>query len=112
MLQLVAEWEAILPHWAIRKAKENILEVGNQLPTRDGRRMGNAHIIEQFTAQYDHGRPYYRVLTDAGTLMIMNSGEINECFWPPKYVSDVQEVVRKFGWLHSELQHWVPASNK
>jgi hypothetical protein len=96
MVKLVKEWEQILPHWAVRAAQPGILDVGAQLCTRDGRRMGNAHIIGLKAGTLDYGRPYYRVLTDAGTHMVMNSSEINECFWPPRWISDINEVIKKF----------------
>jgi hypothetical protein len=97
MEDLVREWENQLPPWAIRHAIGNVLEVGTQLPTKDGRRMGNAHIIEITQSPLGAmGRQYYVVLTDAGSKMVMNSSEIAECFHPPRYVADVNEVLRKF----------------
>ena len=96
MLAIVEEWEHILPPYAIRRAREGMLEVGAQLCTRDGRRMGNAHIIKAKLGVLGTGRLYYTLLTDAGTVLTMNSTEINECFWPPRLISDVNEVLRKF----------------
>lgn len=96
MVKLVHEWEHLLPHWAIRLAKPGIYEVGAQLCTKDGRRMGNAHIVGLKLGALDTGRPYYDVLTDAGTHIIMNSTEINDAFWPPRWISDVNEVLRRF----------------
>lgn len=104
MVKLVQEWDAILPHWAIRIAQPGILEVGAQLCTRDGRRMGNAHIIGFKEDALDTGRPYYHVMTDAGTRMVMNSTEINDSFWPPRWISDVKEVLRKFDREASKLE--------
>lgn len=40
-----------LPEWAIGKAGGLYL-IGAQLPTRDGRRMGNAHIIDVGESPY------------------------------------------------------------
>lgn len=110
-VQLEEEWEALLPEWAIRKATPKVYEVGASLPTRDGRRMGNAHIVAIKESKFDTSRPYYEILTDAGNVCVMNSSEINELFWPPRWISSVREVVRKFGWMTPEYQHWVPPEN-
>jgi hypothetical protein len=91
----IQEWDDMLPQWAIRKAMPGILEVGCHLPTRDGRVMGNAHIVEITAGLMGRGRPYYTVVTDAGTTVVMNSTEINDTFWPPRYISGVGEVRRK-----------------
>jgi hypothetical protein len=92
----VQEWEDQLPPWAIRKAQWNVLEIGAQLRTRDGRRCGNAHIIGIKASVHDVGRDYYQLITDAGTRIVMNSTEILGAFWPPEWISDVADVLRKF----------------
>lgn len=96
MQALVQEWEDLLPTWAVRHAVQGVLEAGAQLPTRDGRRMGNAHIVAVLASRLDLTRPYYSVLTDAGNSMILNSTEINEIFWPPAYIADVSVILAKF----------------
>ena len=92
----IKEWEDILPEWVIRKATPGLYEVGCNLPTRDGRRMGNAHIVKAEPDKLGLGRMYYTCLTDAGSTFVMNSSELAECFWPPKWVSDLNEILRKF----------------
>lgn len=79
-----------IPDWAIKASSE--LQLGSQLCTRDGRIVGNAHIIEWCPP----GIPYHRVLTDAGTKLNLTEREIGELFYPPRWVSDVNEVKRKF----------------
>lgn len=95
-----------LPPWAIGYAKGELV-LGAQLPTQDGRRCGNAHIIRiepyEFTpygmedAPEDSPHRLYSLLTDAGTELILSAGEVAELFYPPVWVSDVKDVWRKFG---------------
>lgn len=88
--------ESRLPEWAVRFAIPHVLEVGAQLRTRDGRVMGNAHIVAVKAGVLDTGRAYYTILTDAGSTAVMNSTEINDVFWPPKHISRLAEVLAKF----------------
>lgn len=96
MAQLVKDWENQLPPWAVRLAQHGILEVGAQLPTKDGRRTGNGTIVMASSSKLETGRQYYSVLTDAGSSMILNSSEVFEMFHPPKYIVDVKEAIAKF----------------
>jgi len=56
--------QEIPPTWAIGRAEG--LEIGAHLPTKDVRRLGNAHVVDEFTIQYK-GNDYngFVVLTDA-----------------------------------------------
>jgi hypothetical protein len=90
---------AWLPGWAIKRAAG--LEEGAHLPTRDGRRMGNGHIIQITPAPRGMIGLNYLVLTDAGNTIVMSESEITSCFYPPEFVSDVEEVIRKF-WREPE----------
>lgn len=83
-----------LPDWAIGKLNGELV-LGAQLCTRDGRRTGNAHIIGITNSKYD-GSELFLVLTDAGTKMACSRGEVEYFFYPPKYRSNVEEVLRKF----------------
>lgn len=84
------------PEWAVRSTNGELV-LGASLPTRDGRRCGNAHIINsKFPIGTDFKQEYV-VLTDAGTEMILNEAEVIELFHPPQWVSNVEEVKRKFG---------------
>lgn len=84
-----------LPEWAISRT-DGQLVLGAQLPTRDGRRTGNAHIIAITTAEWAKDGNLYTVLTDAGSIVRFTTGEICSAFYPPQYVSGVDEVIRKF----------------
>lgn len=84
-----------LPAWAVCRAR-GVLMLGAQLSTRDGRRMGNAHIVGITPGCLGTERLMYSILTDAGSKTAMTAEEIAECFYPPQWVSDVNEVLRKF----------------
>lgn len=86
------------PEWAQGVAEG--LEVGAQLPTKDGRRCGNAHIVHESIGVHPGGHAtlhQFRVLTDAGTELTLTPDEIEELFHPPTYVSDVRRIREKFG---------------
>lgn len=85
-------FEELLPPWAIGLARGTLM-VGAQLATRDGRRMGNAHIIGGTKV---NEVMYYTILTDAGNECKFTAGEIAHQFYPPKYIADVSEIIRKF----------------
>jgi hypothetical protein len=93
--EINAMMEDHLPKWAICRAR-GVLMLGAQLPTRDGRRNGNAHIVGSKQGCLGTGQIIYSVLTDAGSEMAMTAEEIAECFYPPEWVSDVREVLKKF----------------
>lgn len=85
-----------IPDWAIGSCNGAYV-IGAQLPTRDGRRCGNAHIIGVEQARWDKTVHVYTVLTDAGTRMQLTTSEVDELFHSPKWISPVEEVIRKFG---------------
>lgn len=86
------EW---VPGWATGTT-DGKLVLGAQLSTKDGRRVGNAHIILVGPSRWEPDVTVYTVLTDAGNEMILLSSEIAEMFHPPRYVSDVAEVIKRF----------------
>jgi hypothetical protein len=89
------EREYPLPEWAIAELDGSCLPPGAQLPTKDGRRTGNAHVIEVIPGAL--GVPtLFRVLTDAGTEMKLTVNEVDELFHRPRWQSDVGDVERKF----------------
>lgn len=75
------EWDACepLPEWAVRRATGDYFEQCAALPTRDGRRTGNATVIS-----VDNGVALVR--TDAGNEMRLTQNELEELFWPPVFV--------------------------
>jgi len=93
--ELEAALGDMLPPWAIGLAHGQLV-VGAQLPTRDGRRCGNAHIIEVEDGYLGMNMLVYTVLTDAGGRMRLTASEADELFHPPRYVCELSEVLRKF----------------
>jgi len=83
------------PEWAEGVAEG--LEVGAQLPTKDGRRCGNAHIVRESVPAGSTALYQFEALTDAGTELTLAPDEIEELFHPPTYVSDVRRIREKFG---------------
>lgn len=83
-----------LPEWAVDFAHGKLV-LGAQLCTRDGRRMGNAHIVAIPEREFVRNEVYL-ILTDAGNSVAMLESEIKDAFYPPKYVSNVGEVIKKF----------------
>ena len=91
--------EGPLPPWAIGRARGRLL-IGAQLPTRDGRRCGNAHIVDIIPAgngEWQIDQDTYHLLTDAGSEMRMLASEVHEQFYSPVWVSNVKDIWRKFG---------------
>lgn len=93
--ELIAEAEARLPEWAVARAHGMLLE-GAQLPTRDGRRMGNAHIIRIVPSTHDMPSLNYLILTDAGNTVVFSESEIREQFYPPEFIGTVSDIIDKF----------------
>ena len=76
---------ALRPHWAIGLA-EGYMQRGAQLCTRDGRRMGNA-VVAGFETRGE--KTFAVAVTDVGTVMRLNQGELAEWFDEPKWLMDV-----------------------
>lgn len=84
-----------LPHWAVGLASE-YMEVGAVLPTRDGRAMGNATIV-QIVTDHEHAAelgPIAITRTDAGNEMLLTRSELEEFFWPPRFVKSIDHYPR------------------
>jgi len=77
----VNEFEEPLPEWATGHTTD-YRAIGAQLATRDGRRVGNAVVIE-----CDRERDRATVVTDAGSLMTLAHDELDELFHRPRWVS-------------------------
>lgn len=69
--------EILLPEWATGINKERELRCGTQLCTKDGRRTGNARIIN-VTNKY--GYVIYVCETDKGNILNMTESEITYLF--------------------------------
>lgn len=74
--------DVLLPPWASGMAHGDYLMVGAMLPTRDGRRMGNAVVV---SAEWK-GVSIAHIKTDAGTDVTLTERELTEQFWPPTWV--------------------------
>ena len=89
-------FELGLPEYAI-ETFDGHYRPGCMLPTRDGRKRGNAHIIGNLEKVQQHQlRAYFLVITDAGSEMHLSLQEIDELFYMPPYVADVEEVIKHF----------------
>ena len=77
--------DAPAPEWSTGYAK-HITDVGAQLCTRDGRKIGNAVVLRWPVES--HGFQFAEVVTDAGTRLKLTEGELREFFHEPTYLMD------------------------
>lgn len=77
-----------LPLWASGLALGQLV-LAAQLPTKDGRRMGNAVIVAIEDERY-------RVITDAGNELIMLESEVKEAFYPPQWIMKAEEIGKRY----------------
>ncbi|MBL1322134.1 MAG: hypothetical protein COA63_013915 [Methylophaga sp.] len=76
--------EEPLPSHIQRKSTSNRIEVMSQLITRDGNKTGNAVIFEVI---YDTNTGAgFLAITDAGNIITLTPGSLNDMFYPPEYV--------------------------
>lgn len=74
-----------LPNWADKHVAGK-LELYVQLSTRDGRRFGNAVIVDILTENYGGiEMVFYVVLTDFGNQVVLIEKEIEQYFFPPEW---------------------------
>lgn len=83
---------AWLPDWAVGETTG--ICIGAQLPTKDGRRTGNAVVTGRkhhtwLTSTTYGGVRSWTVLTDAGNSLVLSDEEIKELFYDPKWVMNV-----------------------
>ena len=78
--------EGPLPPWAVRKSNGTYMELYAQLPTRDGRKIGNAVIVAIESSAF---AIIATVKTDIGNSVRMVEKELEEYFHPPKYIMDI-----------------------
>lgn len=86
---------ALMPAWATGHTKGGLV-LGAHLPTRDGRRIGNAHIINIGPGPRGTTKLLFTVLTDAGKRIKLNQREVFELFHSPQWVSDLNDVMTNF----------------
>lgn len=75
------EW-VNLPSWA--SGFTDTFEVGAIIPTKDGRKVGNAVIISSVTTNVD---TFYTIKTDIGNVLTLTLKELESYFYPPTYLS-------------------------
>lgn len=92
----------VLPDWAKEYKPDNTLQAGRQLCTKDGRRVGNAFILN---IEVSHGIPVWLVLTDAGNLMKMEDSEVNEFFHIGLYIANIKTIP---GLVHYKYRNMYP----
>lgn len=88
-----------MPDWAIRTNWRNEPVAGSQLFTKNGRRMGNAHIVEvrPLDSPGQAGFVYeYVCISDAGNEFTLSHGSLFELFEIGDYISDVARIKKHF----------------
>ena len=75
-----------MPEWAKAKAEGDYTLPNAALPTRDGRRTGNAVTIGLSDRQWKDCDTTYMVITDAGNILRVTENEMKFYFHPPEYV--------------------------
>jgi hypothetical protein len=74
-----------LPEWASHKAEGDYTALRASLPTRDGRRTGNAVNVGLSDRQWEGVATIYKIVTDAGNILRVTENEMKEMFHPPKW---------------------------
>lgn len=75
-----------MPEWASGHAGGNYTALHAALPTKDGRRTGNAVMVGLSDRQWEQAAITYKVVTDAGNILRVNENELKELFHPPEYL--------------------------
>jgi hypothetical protein len=76
----------LLPEWASQAITDgSYRHIRAALPTRDGRRTGNATVAGFI---HKHGHDLIVVITDAGNILRLTDNEIRELFYPPQWVME------------------------
>lgn len=92
--------DILLPKWAIGLSDGDYMQVGAQLRTRDGRRTGNAFVSKTYTLQCPQKSKglltVAETITDAGNVMTLIMEELEELFYPPLWIMDVEEARKRF----------------
>lgn len=79
--------ECGLPEWAESYNEHRELKVRAQLCTKDGRRCGNARVLQLVTKeQCGMTHDYWLVKTDVGTTMHLLPVEVNEMFYIGNFI--------------------------
>lgn len=84
-----------IPDWAVDRNWAYELVPGAQLCTKDGRRIGNAHIV-RVGEDLEHGDKLYECITDAGSRFTHSEAELLGAFTVGDWISDPERVIRDF----------------
>ncbi|MDT3735536.1 MAG: hypothetical protein ROZ00_04875 [Denitratisoma sp.] len=76
-----------MPGWATGEAASP-MQMGAQLRTRDGRRIGNAVTVGMREL---NGKTYAAVVTDAGTWLNLTNQELDQLFHPPQWLMRIED---------------------
>lgn len=87
-----------LPEWASDWNWNHSLVGGAQLMTKDGRRMGNAHIVKkEFCGKGEIiNSIVYVCITDAGSTFTLTAEEIHNAFWVGEFLSTPERIIKDF----------------
>lgn len=85
-----------LPEWAADWNWNRSLVKGAQLMTKDGRRMGNAHIVKTCTSDPQGEFVLYECITDAGSTFTLTAEEIHNAFWVGEFLSTPERIIKDF----------------
>jgi hypothetical protein len=85
-----------LPEWAIGRNWLHFLVPGAQLLTKDGRKVGNAHIVQVYSGHPDLQADTFYCLTDAGSEMTLTEREIRSLFHVGDWLSDPSLLTQRF----------------
>ena len=79
------------PEWIKGRVESGRIVLGAQLPTKDGRRIGNA-VVYALSGMIDlNGEEHhvYEIITDAGSSVKMIEKEIADAFYPSEWIIDI-----------------------
>jgi hypothetical protein len=84
-----------IPEWADRLSDGNRMVVGTQLCTRDGRRVGNAVVVDdkRVLVLGEQTLPLIKVVTDKGNSLNLTESEAIELFHDPIYVMKEEDYI-------------------
>ena len=81
-----------LPTWAVTHNYAFDIFPGVQLCTKDGRRVGNAYIIQKGSIE-----DRWTILTDAGSKILnLTRSELADMFYLGKFVGRLEEILKRF----------------
>ena len=113
LVQLVTSYEAMgdgpMPEYAVGLNLSGNAVIGSQLHTRDGRRVGNAYVVDiehryepTDTSDISTGTPIFLCVTDAGNSLKLTVEEVDSLFYISNLVADPLEVLKRFPKLEKE----------